>query len=172
MNITVDIRIKPYLQEFYECMLGMPIQASKKNLIGPIIYPHLETPPKKLPEKNPKYNYMTVELVDFENKRIEYKNYISEFNQPNIASLLHNLFKEIFFKFVDARMEAGFNKKTSIFQFCERYNVSYNQVNYENLKKKHDRYVKELKKNKKSLQKNHQVLSRSLSQKLTLAIIL
>lgn len=109
---------------------------------------------------------LMVHLHKFQGMKIESINYISLQNQRHFELIIHELFKLLFNNYIDVRMEAGFNKTDSINSFCYRYNIPMNAINFEMLKKKHDRYIK---RNSLVINNNKNVLkmSRELSRRLT-----
>ena len=107
-----------------------------------------------------------INLPKYKSIRIDSMNYISMENQHLFELIIHSLFKEIFMLYIDAKMEAGFTKTDAINHFCLRYSLPLNKINFEMLKKKHDRYVKSL---SFKINKNKFVgkMSRELSRDLT-----
>jgi hypothetical protein len=149
MTQTVTIKLKPYLQEYLKCKLAEPLTASSKNIIGVIMHPFLEYRPKNQPPFIPQGDeYITFELprpmgFDIRSGTV----YISERNQENFERILNNHFKDLFFSYVDDKNKMGFPVKKCILQFCSDYNISFNHINYEMLKKSYYRRLREGKKN-------------------------
>lgn len=107
-----------------------------------------------------------VQLTKYSGVRIDSMNYISPENQHLFEMIIHSLFRELFMLYIDSKLEAGFTKTDAINQFCYRYNIPLNIINFQMLKKKHDRYVKRLSIDKKR-NKNVTRMSREVSRNLT-----
>lgn len=107
-----------------------------------------------------------IEMVKYRGIRLESINHISLDNMRLLEGMIHDFFKEIFNIYVDAKIESGFSKTDSINQFCYRYNLPLNSMNFEMLKKKHDRHEKS-QKTIKNANKNVVKMSREMSHRLT-----
>lgn len=174
-GIIISIKMKPYLKEFIVCYCGdgiEPVIASKKNIVGIYLEPLLERPPITLPKTEKGEEYLRVELCGYDVTKVDTNNYISPSNQKLFQDMVHEFFKELFCNYVDERMRLGFSKKQSILQFCKSYNIPFNNINYEMLKKKHDRHMKKVQKAHKSEEKNIRRMSQALSFGLTAKIMM
>jgi hypothetical protein len=169
-DIIIDVKLnKPFLKEFIISMYKSdPVIASTKNAIGIFIKQLLEKPPKELKHiKNDESNTIKIILPNYNDKRINSCNYISEHNQNLFSSFIFSLFRDMFFTYINERLKLGFQKKDSILQFCYDNNISFDKTNYETLKKLYDRYNKREKINNKIVNK----MSRQLSEEFTAKII-
>lgn len=156
MNQTITIKLKPYLQEYLKCRFNNPLTVSNKNIIGAIINPFLEIRPiHHAPEFHSSPEYITFEILN--RRDLDTRNgtiYVSPESQVVISNIIHAHFKDIFFSYVDDKIRyesviGGHtvrNKqiKTVILQFCIDYNISFNTITYEMLKKAYYRHRKEL----------------------------
>lgn len=70
---------------------------------------------------------------------IEYSNFISDRNQYYLSKELYDIFKITFHNFVAGSVRSGRTQKQSIEDFCEAYNLDWDNVNFEMLKKSWDR---------------------------------
>lgn len=106
-----------------------------------------------------------IKLPEYHGIRMESYNNMTFEAMNTLESFVYDFFNALFNAFVDARMEAGFTKTDSIYQFCYKYNIPMELVNFQSLKKKHDRHVKK----KVTLKHNKNVvkMSRQLSRSLT-----
>ena len=146
MRQTLTIKLKPHLQEFLICKLADEAsEASKKNLIGAILSPLIDYAPKDYVfEKLSGKEYITFELPD----RLGGKDtrqravVISNKNQREFERILGIYFMDIFFQYVDDKIRYTSEIKKCIMQFCADYNISYNHINYERLKKAYYRRQK------------------------------
>jgi hypothetical protein len=152
MKIVVQISVDPILKEFIQAWYGSDLIKSSKNctLSRKIKY-HLSRPPEDFTNKTSEC-FINVELVDSffiktNNKtnriRTIYRNYLSEDAQSAICCDLTDWFKNIFRNFVAGfvmanNLKIGSQKK-AILMFCDIYNLTLDNINYEMLKKDWDR---------------------------------
>ena len=150
MRQTLTIKLKHYLQEFLLCHLGDDAAlASKKNIIGAILAPMIEYAPKDYVfSRKIDPSYITFELPDKLGGKdtMKGKIFLSEFNQKNFERILSIYFKQLFFQYVDDKIRYHPEIKQCILQFCADYNISFNYLNYEMLKKSYYRKTKSQKK--------------------------
>jgi len=148
MKQTVTIKLEKYLQEYLLCRLRRS-EISTTNIIGALISPFIEVMPadhqyKKLtgPE------YISFQLPAMINKiPTSIQNvYISEENQRQFEKFLKCHFKDIFFAYIDDKIRYQPKIKNCILQFCADYDITFQHITYEMLKKSYYR-----KKGKKSL---------------------
>jgi hypothetical protein len=150
MKPTITIKIKPYLQEFIICALGDEApKASRRNFIGAILSPLLEyTPQDHVPRQIKGEDSFTFplprEAYGKETRRGTL--YVSKENQLIFERILRIYFKSIFFQFVDDKIRYNRQIKDCILMFCAHYQITFNKINYEMLKKSYYRYRKSLKK--------------------------
>lgn len=150
--MVITVKIKPWLKEFLVCKFGEPVIAERNSLTGALIGPLLEyTPDNYIPVK-----YLREESIEIDVPRDLTKNatrtdfgnvYVSDYNQQIFERGVSELFKEILFNYMNdkIRYENRFrssNFKDCIYQFCIDYNISFNSIQYENLKKMYYRHRK------------------------------
>lgn len=163
---TITVKLKPYLQEYLQCKLSEPLTASKRNIIGIMIQPFLEARPRnETPQFPVGPDYITFELPISGNPNTRNGTlYVSEINQRNFEKILDAHFKDLFFSFADDKirytiLEAGSNSarnpeiKSVILQFCADFNISFNNITYEMLKKSYYRRRMLLEENDNTLNK-------------------
>lgn len=149
---TVTVKLKPYLQEYLICKLQEPLTASKRNIIGAMIQPFLEVRPRNIaPEFHSGPEYITFELpVSGSPNTRNGTVYVTEENQRNFERILDAHFKDLFFSYADDKLrysilEPGSRTvrnpeiKNVILQFCADFNLSFNNITYEMLKKSYYR---------------------------------
>lgn len=148
-NSTITIKLKPYLQEYLICKFNEHIYASSKNIIGALLKPFIEyLPPESIPTFPTGSEYLTITLPWYH--EIEQRGaalYISEENQANFQRMLEIHFKDVFYSYMDDKIRYIVpNKdgkiKKCIIQFCSDYEIRYNNINYEMLKKAYYRHSK------------------------------
>ena len=150
MKPTITIKLKPYLQEFIICALRDETpKASRSHFIGAILSPLLEyTPKDHIPKPVKGEDYVTLplprEAFGIETRRGTV--YMSEENQRIFERTMRIYFKSIFFQFVDDKIRYNRQIKECILMFCAHYQISFNKINYEMLKKSYYRHRKSLKK--------------------------
>ncbi len=146
MKQTLTVKLKPYLQEFLICMLGDEAAvASRKNLIGAMLSPLIQYCPKDYVfSKTEGPEYITFELPhglggkDPRGSAI----IITDKNQREFERMLSIYFKDIFFRYVDDKIRYSGEIKKCILAFCADYNISFNHITYETLKKSYYRFKK------------------------------
>jgi len=109
-----------------------------------------------------------INIKKIQGLKIRNMKYISFSNMRWFENVVHSFFKEVFYLYIDAKMEAGFTQADAINHFCYRYNIPMNKITFSTLKKKHYRYKKMKQEaidnnNNKSAPK----MSRSLSRSFT-----
>ena len=150
MRQTITIKLKPHLQEFLVCKLAdEAAQASRKNLIGAMLDPLLQyCCGDYVFEKRTGPEFITFELPygisgkDPRGSAIV----ISKENEQKFERLLNLYFKDIFFRYVDDKIRYTVEIKKCILMFCSDYNLSFNHITYEMLKKSYYRFKKQSKK--------------------------
>jgi hypothetical protein len=161
---TITVKLKPYLQEFLKSKLNnAEIMANKRNLVGVILRPFLETRQKDIkPSRHINHDgsqeegYITFKLPKYDDLNIRNGTVcISEENQKHFQDILEAYFKDFFFSYMDDKVRYGelSDKKRGIvkkiiIQFCSDLNLPFNEINYEMLKKSY--YRRQQKKHKKS----------------------
>ena len=163
--MIVTVKIKPWLKEFLICKFGHPVSAERNSLPGALLGPLLEyTPENFIPQK-----YNEDESIDLEiprdltkyARRSDYGNvYVSDYNQQIFQRGVSELFKEVLFNYMDDKIryegvQRSSNMKDCIYQFCIDYKITFNAIQYENLKKMYYRHRKK--------RSNVKIVGRSLS---------
>jgi hypothetical protein len=143
---TVTLKLKPYLQEFLRCKLNQDADVcAKRNFVGTIIRPFLSIRPVgEIPQLPQGDDYITI-IIPVNSGIIETRRgtaYISEKNQEEVERILGAHFWDLYYQFMDDKVRYfngdGSQKgaiKKCIMQFCSDYNISYNHINYEMMKK-------------------------------------
>ncbi|MDR0754179.1 MAG: hypothetical protein LBF04_02200 [Prevotellaceae bacterium] len=144
------IHLKPSLQEFVVCaFLSGTRNVTAADTFGKLIKPWLAIPPK---DYNPKIpvdkNIFEFELPNYEDKNTLYNFYISQKGEKYIATILNEMFLKQMFIHLDKTLKNTHKIKDAIFDYCYSYNISFDNINYESLKKSYYRY----RKNKKNRQ--------------------
>jgi hypothetical protein len=124
---------------------------SAGDTFGKLIKPWLTLPPN---------DYMTVipqgidifefELPNYNDKNTLYNFYINKKGEKYITDMLNEMFLKHMFIHLD-KILINMNRrqiKDAIYDYCYSYNISFDFINYESLKKAYYRYRK-FKKNKK-----------------------
>jgi len=142
---SVIIKLKPYLQEYLLCELRSNM-ASKRNIIGILLFPFLEKRPADVPPFIPEGpDYITFYLPGDNKKDIRGNLWISPENQQLLERFVEWHFKQLFFHYMNYRVKEYRSFKKAIMQFCIDHDFSYSHINYEMLKK--DYYRKRKRKN-------------------------
>lgn len=141
-NQTITIKLKPYLQEYLTCKLDGSLTVSQSNIIGVMMAPLLEYCPKDYRPENVKDKKLRFTLVledGIGGKRIHRGIYISEKNQKMFEKMLEMHFFDLFFSYVDDKIRYKKEIKKCILQFCMDYNLTFNDISFEMLKKRYYR---------------------------------
>jgi len=147
MSYTLTIKLEPYLQEYLQCKLNDPVNASN-NILGAIIKPFLETMPKTADVNRfsgPEYFTFEIPHVSWINNR-NGTVWISPENKKCVQRILKAHFKDILYAYVEDKRRyrisdaKGNNRlrlkiKDIILQFCDDNHMRFSSINYETLKK-------------------------------------
>ncbi len=149
MRPTITVKLKPYLQEFLICKLGeAATNATPKHVIGAIIAPMLEYAGKEdLPRYETGQQCITFELpncVGGKNIR-SYSVFMPPEKQEEFQRILSLYFKDVFYQYVNDKLRYEKQIKKCILSFCTFYNITFNKITYEMLKKSYYRYKKKKK---------------------------
>ncbi len=142
-NPTVALKLKPYLKEFLICKLQEEIHySSRKSIIGAIIEPLVEYIPKGTNPSTKSEDDFTFTIPYNFNKldARQHTIYISEHNQRIFERILNLYFKEVFFSYMDDKVRYHNEIQKCILLFCSDYNITFNKINFESLKKAYYRY--------------------------------
>lgn len=154
-TMTIFVKIKPHLKDFLIHQYGLePIPSTKRNLIGLIIDPLMEkTPPNYAPKfisQQEKFNYIEIELtcqskLDQKRKAVDSYYYLSRDNEIHFSKAIEKFFESLFFLHMDTRISFAeknnfrFQYKTLIEEFIDTYELSYEHISYDTLKKSYFR---------------------------------
>jgi hypothetical protein len=142
---SVTVKLKPYLQEYLLCELRTNM-ASKRNIIGILLHPFLEKRPAGIPPFIPEGpDYITFLLPGDHKKDIRGNLWVSPDNQQLFERFLEWHFKQLFFHYMNYRVNEYKSFKKAILQFCIDHEFTFSNINYEMLKK--DYYRKRKRKN-------------------------
>lgn len=158
-NITITIKIKPYLKDFLVHINGheLPdgsqvVVASKKNITGFYLFPLLEkTPVGWKPLQDDPRKLLSIEMPYMPEMNIRYNNYLSDVGMRHFQSAIENIFLAEFYREVSRSINAspGCKIKDAILDFCYGYEISFDNITFEMLRKKYTRYKLTLKGQKK-----------------------
>jgi hypothetical protein len=159
-KITVTVRIKSYLKDFLVHISGQEMDdgsvvvvASKKNITGFYLFPLLEkTPAGWKPLKDEPEKMLEIELPYMEDMNIRCNNFVSEVGMRHFQSAIENIFLAEFYREVSSALTANPQQKIkdAILDFCYAYEISFDNITYEMLRKKYTRYRVSSKEKKKS----------------------
>jgi hypothetical protein len=132
------------LQEFAVCaFLGGTRIVTAADTFGKLIKPWLSLPPKdynpKIPADN---NIFEFELPNYEDKNTLYNFYISPKGEKYISTMLNEMFLKQMFVHLGKTLKSNDKIKNAIYDYCYSYNISFDNINYESLKKSYYRHRK------------------------------
>lgn len=148
MSDKLTIKLKPYLQEYLQCKLGEPVNASTRNIVGALMRPLLQYRPKDVDHEfidGPEYMHIDIVGYDFINIR-QGTVWMHPDNQAIFEKQLDAHFKDLFFAYMNDKVRYSLldrkgkvirngQIKNIILQFCSDYNITFNSITYEMLKK-------------------------------------
>jgi hypothetical protein len=136
------MNLKPCLQEFVVCaFLGGTRKVTAVDTFGKLIKPWLSLPPKDYDPKIPAgKNIFEFELPNYEDKNTLYNFYISPKGEKYIATMLNEMFLKQMFVHLDKILKDSYRIKQAIYDYCYSYNISFEYINYESLKKSYYRH--------------------------------
>jgi hypothetical protein len=144
LRMTTYIHLRPSLQEFVVCaFLHGGRKATAGDIFGLLIKPWLSPPPKGYNPLTPSgADVFEFELPVYEDKYTGSNFYISPAGQKHIALFLQRIFLNQMYLHLDAILPRAGNGciKDAIFQYCEIYNIGFEHIQYESLKKSYYRY--------------------------------
>jgi hypothetical protein len=153
--ITVKVKIKPYLKDFLVHINGREdeqgnriVLASKKNITGFYIFPLLEKAPEHYrPLHGDPARILEIRLPYLKEFNVRYNNHVSEVGMRHFQSAIENIFLAEFFRDVSHALNTipGKKIKDAILDFCYAYQISFDNITFEMLRKKYTRYKFRLK---------------------------
>ena len=141
---SVTIKLKPYLQEYLLCELRTNM-ASKRNIIGILLQPFLEKRPQVFLHLFRMVLITSLFYFHEKKKDIRGNLWVSPDNQQLFERFLEWHFKQLFFHYMNYRVNEYKSFKKAILQFCIDHEFTFSNINYEMLKK--DYYRKRKRKN-------------------------
>jgi len=149
-KITVTVRIKPYLKDFLVHVNGRELEngsvvvtASKKNITGYYLFPNLiKAPPgwKRLDDDPRKL--LNIELPYMDDLNIRTYCFLDEVGMRHFQSGIELVFLAEFYREVSHALAHNPKQKIkdAILDFCYAYDISFDNITYEMLRKKYTRY--------------------------------
>lgn len=159
MSDLLTIKLKPYLQEYLICKLGDPVNASTRNIVGALLRPLLQYRPKDIDHEfidGP--DYMQINIVQYNFIDIRQGTvWMHPDNQVIFEKQLDAHFKDLFMSYMNDKVRYSLldrkgkvirnsQIKNIILQFCSDYNLTFNSITYEMLKKYYYRKSQEFEK--------------------------
>ena len=151
----VEIKIKPYLKEYFTNMYGSePIQATTANKLFPFLLQYLTHRPSGWKPPESKKDNLLFELPYSEHVNVRSLNYISPKHFPEIRSFLYGKFWGDFISYMNQKVfKKRWQQKAAIIHFMLDNDMSWDKVDYETLKKIYYRYLYDNGKKKKNAKK-------------------
>jgi len=163
MGATVTIKMKPYLVEFAKCKMGNGA-FSNSEIITKIVKPFVRRIPKNyeysIPKVSPDILEIPIPLISdlFVGDN---KIYIHPSDNATIARIFEAHFNDALFAYVSDKVRYNAELKKCFIQFCDDYNISWEFVTYDMMKKKYYRFCKK-KEEKSSFSSSFRVPNLSL----------
>lgn len=139
----VAIKLRPYLKDFFinRCGETEPVKATITNKLFPYLVQYLTPKPKnwKPPVSAPDILLIELPYNNYINSRT--LNYINPRNYTAIKSYFYGLFYARFIDYMNDRvLLKKWQVKYAIMNFIDENNISYNNANYDSLKRIFYRY--------------------------------
>lgn len=138
---TVTVKMKPYLVEFAKCKMGNGLFANSE-IVTKIVKPFIRRMPKDykyFPEFGSNILEVPVSLFS-DLYTADNKIYITPVDQASIARTFEAHFDDALFSYVSDKVRYNAELKKCFFQFCDDYNISWENLNYDMMKKKYYRF--------------------------------
>ena len=157
ITYSVYVKLRPYLQEYLICKSNNNLKASQTEFVGTIIRPFITLLPEggdpffftKLKDYH-KDDYVEITLPNYRSKDIRNNTvYFPESNYKDFERIISVHFWDLFYNYVNDKIRYNKRIKRVIIQFCTDYNITYNRLTYEMLKKAY--YRRKIKKSMESL---------------------
>lgn len=148
---SVTIKLKPILQQYILHNQNGCVVASRRSFLGKLVHIFLSpVPPGEVPTLGTSPEFITIYLPYMEDLGVEGCLWISPENQVRLENILDAHFREIFLFYVNDKIRYALvtphgrvvrraRIKDAIIQFCVDYGLSYSEICYESLKKRHYR---------------------------------
>lgn len=138
--------MKPFIREFIiNGFLNGTSKASSDDALGITIKPWLIKPPSNIVRvyNQNDINNFTFELPFYHDKNVSSNWYVSPNGQAYIESIFDIMMKRNMYSYIDNLVERhNFQIKDCIIDWCYAFNVTFEYINYEALKKSYYRYRK------------------------------
>lgn len=149
--MITEISVKSYIKDFIVYTQGgkHPIRASKRNLLGRLVYIFSSKVPEDChyhPNDISEHRKLEIDIGFLGNhnqlrKDPNYYFYIPRDKQRIIEDIFNSYFFELFYSYIDQNRSAfKMQIKESIEKFCFDRDISFDNITYEALKKAYYRY--------------------------------
>ncbi|HNQ82251.1 MAG TPA: hypothetical protein PKM34_01330 [Bacteroidales bacterium] len=151
--IYVSIEMRPYLVDYTIHFYGEhPIRANEKSKLLQMLSEYLTHPPVNYRPLQPSPRLITFELPYNKILDIRRNNYISPENFSKIQSYFYGKFQYHFFEFMDSRcLHHCMPFKSSIIEFMDDNNISWDRFQYDSLKRMYLRHRVKFRKSQRFL---------------------
>ena len=150
MGASVTVRMKPYLVEYAKSKMGNGL-FSNSEIITKIVKPFIRRMPSSYQHKQ---QSLTPDILEIPIPLIsdlyvgDNKIYIHPSDHITIARIFEAHFNDALFSYVTDKVRYNAELKKCFIQFCDDYDISWENINYDMMKKKYYRFRK--KKEKKT----------------------
>jgi hypothetical protein len=141
-EVYVDVRVSPVVKEFYSGLYGSNvIVPDKRDYIFIVMRRLMEKVPAdyKPVKNNETHLKILIRQCNNSNRNERYYPYLQGNHQRLVNNYLRKQFRTLFLNYMLAWSRRGGGQKNGIEDFCKVYNISFNNINYEMLKKLWDR---------------------------------
>jgi len=140
----IPIEVEPHVAQFWKKRTGPFIKLNARHKLGNIIWPRREKQPKgwRPKRQDPEKCYVTIRISDTSYNRL----YLSEESQKWVASLLKQIFYDIFHREIDQHhIDFGLTYSEAVRVLLGLYQISEDQYNFDSAYRQYQRHKKERK---------------------------
>ena len=140
LYISIMIPVKPHVKKFIEVKYGQTHTLTTKSYLGLLLFNVLDKNAQPLDHDFKSFGDQ-YEIKISRQYLYEHGYNVSPVKRQFLSLCMERLFIEEFYEFVDIHVSSiGFGAAKSIRLFLEKYNLTENEINYETMYKKYQRY--------------------------------
>lgn len=139
LYISITIPVKPHVKKYIEVKYGETHTLTTKTFLGLLLFNVLD---KNAPELDHDFKSFGEQYEIKISRQYLYENgfNVSTVKRKFLSICLEKLFIDEFYEFVDIHLSVGTSAAKSIRLFFEKNNLTENEINYESMYKKYQRY--------------------------------
>lgn len=166
--ITIKLQVEKFLANYYKTLYGDPVKFSipLKDPLGISIISYTTKQPVN---QKPSNGTLEIVIPEWGNKNPKVYNYLSDNSIEIIHQEMIILFFAGFYRFITDAMRI-MQKKNAILLFMETYHISEDDIPYDTLRRRCDRYIEEKSTKIRKRFRNVAILTSDMCPKLVLNV--